>query len=576
MRSVARNPLVWILAAAAGLRLAGLFWGLPASDGWDDDGFAPRNFLTALALTYKQGAYFTYPPLHAIFLALLTLPGIVLALLQAPSLHQADVIAAFTKPGLMTFFAVTARLVNLAMSLGIIWCVGEMARLVAEGALGGPLAAAYGRAAPIRSRTAGLFAAGACALNFGLTYYGQVSNLDVPYLFWSSLALLSFMRAAAQQQTRHLWPAVLCAAASIATKDQAYALFLLSLPVFLLLWLVAAPRVQIRQTLRVLFPAAALGLFLLLLVDGALSNPDGFLRRLHFLAGPASTDYATYSRDGLTALLGDLAAWFAQGYALPASLLALLGLGLQARRAGDRGARAAGLLPALAILSFTLCFNFIALRSDARFLMPQAVLACVYIGIAAAWLISLSGRWLRLAATAAVAVTALLALHHCLAISAAMLQDPRYDAEAWMRRHVHPADVIETYGQNAYLPRFPDGATVLRVGTKPVRARAPLQGVTEIQAPFDAPRRARFIVVNDWWLRHYTEKQSELGGHRMPSRAQSALYRDVPSREYFTALKDGRLDYRLAYAAQPAAGIWPQVHIHESLNETILIFERKS
>ena len=35
--------------------------------------------------------------------------GIVLALLQAPSLQQADVIAEFTKPGLMTFFAVTAR-----------------------------------------------------------------------------------------------------------------------------------------------------------------------------------------------------------------------------------------------------------------------------------------------------------------------------------------------------------------------------------------------------------------------------------------------------------------------------------
>ncbi|HSS14729.1 MAG TPA: hypothetical protein VLL04_12595, partial [Rhizomicrobium sp.] len=59
-------------------------------------------------------------------------------------------------------------------------------------------------------------------------------------------------------------------------------------------------------------------------------------------------------------------------------------------------------------------------------------------------------------------------------------------------------------------------------------------------------------------------------------RVQSALYDDRPAREYFTALKQGRLDYRLAYAAQPAAGIWPQVHIHESLNETILIFERKS
>ena len=51
MRALLRHPLFWILLAAMGLRLAGLFWGLPASDGWDDDGFAPRNFLTALALT---------------------------------------------------------------------------------------------------------------------------------------------------------------------------------------------------------------------------------------------------------------------------------------------------------------------------------------------------------------------------------------------------------------------------------------------------------------------------------------------------------------------------------------------
>src|SRR6185369_698466 len=120
-----RHPLFWILAAAAGLRLAGLFWGLPASDGWDDDGFAPRNFLTALALTYKTGSYFTYPPLHAFLLALLTAPGIVAALLHAPSFHQADVITEFTKPGYMTFFAVVGRLVSLVMSLGIIWSIGE-------------------------------------------------------------------------------------------------------------------------------------------------------------------------------------------------------------------------------------------------------------------------------------------------------------------------------------------------------------------------------------------------------------------------------------------------------------------
>jgi hypothetical protein len=280
--------------------------------------------------------------------------------------------------------------------------------------------------------------------------------------------------------------------------------------------------------------------------------------------------------DGLLALLRDMAAWFGQGYGAPSMLLALLGLILQIRSGADRGSRIAGLLPALVALSFFLCFNFAALRSDTRFLMPPAVLACVYIGIAASWLIVHANHWARLAASMAVVATALLALHQCLAISAAMLQDPRYDAEAWIRAQVRPGDVIETYGQNAYLPRFPQNARVSRIGAKPPKARAPLYGVAEVQEPFVKPRAARFIVVNDWWLRHYTEPQSELGGHRTASRAQAALYNDVSARDYFRALSEGRLAYRLAHVASPTPGIWPQVHIHESLNETILIFERTS
>ncbi|MBW8709009.1 MAG: hypothetical protein JF627_07065, partial [Alphaproteobacteria bacterium] len=106
LRGLSRSPLLWILVAAAGLRLAGLFWGLPASDGWDDDGFAPRNFLTALALTWKSGSYFTYPPLHALLLAVPSLPVAGWALAHAPSLSQHNVITALIQPGPATYFAV--------------------------------------------------------------------------------------------------------------------------------------------------------------------------------------------------------------------------------------------------------------------------------------------------------------------------------------------------------------------------------------------------------------------------------------------------------------------------------------
>jgi 4-amino-4-deoxy-L-arabinose transferase-like glycosyltransferase len=570
-----RSPLFWILLAAAGLRLAGLFWGLPASDGWDDDGFAPRNFLTALALTWKPGSYFTYPPLHALLLAIPALPVAGWALAHAPSLSQHDVIAAITQPATMTYFAVLGRLVNLMMSLGIIWCVGEMARQVAGGALG------ESRTAQSKSR-AGLLAAIACALNFGLTYYGQVSNLDVPYLFWAVLALLWCMRAVVEQEPRRFWWAALFAAAAVATKDQAYALFLLSLPFFLLLWFAvdAWPRAHGRQIARILLPAAAASLFLLLLVDGAVTNPSGFLRRIAFLAGPASQDYAEYLHgpSGWLALLGDMARYFTQGYGLAAVTLAVLGVGVHILRSRG-GARVAGLLPLLAIISFTVCFNFAALRSDDRFLLPQAVLSCVYIGIAAEVLAFPMQNWARLAGRAVLALIALAALHQAVAINAAFLFDPRYDAERWMTTHVAPGDVIETYGQNCFLPRFPKNARVIRVGQGSLKLRNPLPGVTEVREAFIAQRHPRFIVLSLAWARRYLRPAIPLAPGHIYSRLQQGDFINTDAHLFFQNLvkgtPGGTSGYRLVHTARPA-GLWPIVHIHDSLDEPVWIFERAS
>ncbi|HXB52312.1 MAG TPA: hypothetical protein VNU69_06065 [Rhizomicrobium sp.] len=557
MSKLLRAPLFWILLAAAGLRLAGLFWGLPAADGWDDDGFAPRNFLTALALTWKPGAYFTYPPFHALLLALPALPVAGWALAHAPSLSQQDVIAAITQPAYMTYFAVLGRLVSLAMSLGIIWCVGEMARLVA-------------------GARAGLLAAAACALNFGLTYYGQVSNLDVPYLFWACLALVRCMRAVMEEEPRRFWRAALFAAAAVATKDQAYALFLLSLPVFLVLWFAADawPRRNSRRIALTLLSSAAASLFLLLLVDGAITNPSGFLHRVAFLAGPASQDYAAYlhSPSGWLALLGEMGSYFAGGYGLAAITLAVLGVGLHILRSRG-GVRVAGLLPLLAMMSFTVCFNFAALRSDDRFLLPQGVLACVYIGIAAEVLAFPARDRLRLIGRGVLVLVALAALHQAVAINAAMLFDPRYDAERWMAAHVKPGDVIETYGQNCFLPRFPHPARVIRVGQGSLRLRNPLPGVTELRQPFILPRHSRFIVLSLAWADRYLKPVTPLPPGHIYSRLQQLDFINTDARIHFQALLNGQAGYRLVYAARPAS-LWPIVHIHDSLDEPVWIFER--
>jgi 4-amino-4-deoxy-L-arabinose transferase-like glycosyltransferase len=559
MKRLAREPLFWILLAAAGLRLAGLFWGLPASDGWDDDGFTPRNFLTALALTWKPGSFFTYPPLHALLLAVPSLPVAAWALAHAPSLSQHDVIATITSPVYMTVFAVIGRLVNIAMSLGIIWCVGAMARLVA-------------------GARAGLFASAACALSVGLTYYGQVGNLDVPYLFWSMLSLLAAMRVIAGRDMRQLWWAALLAAAAVATKDQAYAVFALSLPAVLLLWFAADvwPRENARKIALTLLPAAAVAIFVLLLLDGAITNPAGFLRRVAFLTGPASQDYAEYLQgpQGWSALLRDMAIYFGRGTHGFVLVLAAVGLGLHLWK--SKGApRIAGLLPALAIVSFIVCFNFAALRSDDRFLLPQAVLACVYIGIAADAL-AFARPARRLAGRFILATLALVALHHVIGVNAAMLMDPRYDAERWMAAHVAPGDTVEIYGQNCFQPRFAPAMTVSRVGQGALNVRNPLPGVTELRQPFGVSRDPRFIVVSAAWARRYLMPQTPLGAGRIYSKIQQADFADADARGWFAGLRDGSRGYRLVHASVYDGAIWPAVHIHESLAETIWIYERVS
>jgi hypothetical protein len=209
-----------------------------------------------------------------------TLPVSLVAALGAKSFAQADLVAAFLDVRVMTAFSLAARLTAMLMSLGIVLALGELAKTLATDA---------GKS---RARSFGMAVAG---IDVSLTYYAQTTNLDVPYLFWASLAMLVFARSVADDRPRGLRAAAGFAACAIATKDQAYALFLLSLPIVTLAW--AARRSDRRELLREAAIAAGIGVALVLVLDGAPFNPSGFAARVRFLLGPASQDFAQYSKD---------------------------------------------------------------------------------------------------------------------------------------------------------------------------------------------------------------------------------------------------------------------------------------
>jgi hypothetical protein len=164
-------------------------------------------------------------------------------------------------------------------------------------------------------------------------------------------------------------------------------------------------------------------------------------------------------------------------------------------------------------------------------------------------------------------------LHQVIAINAAMLFDPRYDAERWMAAHVKPGDVIETYGQNCFLPRFPENARVIRIGQGSLKLRNPLLGVTELREPFIMPRHSRLIVLSMAWARRYLRPATPLAAGHIYSRLQQLDFLNTDARLHFQGLVNGSAGYRLAYAARPSS-LWPIVHIHDSLDEPVWIFER--
>jgi 4-amino-4-deoxy-L-arabinose transferase-like glycosyltransferase len=562
--SFERDRGLWLVVLAAlVVRAIAIGWGLPGSDGWDDDGVAPRDFLVGVVETYSPGDHATYPPVHLILLSLLTAPGWIAALARAPSHAPSDVIHEMIRVPYMTWFSLVARVVSLGMSLGI---VVSIARIAEE----------------VRGKRAGVWAAAACAVNAPLTYYAHTSNLDVPYLFWAVLSILALVRAIARGEPRRLRAAFLFAALAVGTKDQAYALFLLAYPAVIAAW-IAVERPRARAILREVAIAAGLAAALLLVVDGAVTNPSGFRARVRFLLGTASQDHAYYANDwsGRLLVIEDTLRNFTRYYPVAFAPLVVGGVALPAlERDTPRARRLASLLPFLAAVSFTLTFNCTARRTEHRFLLPQMVLVAVYAGTAIEALVSAASRRVR-PWVASVAVAPLFAwgLFGCLAVDASLLGDPRYDAERWLAEHVAPGDVIEVYGNNVYLPRFPAAARVVRVDPGPVDGRSPLPGVTEVQGVYDqAPARApRFIVLSQGWVWRYMLEVAPVNesGGRVMSPVQQELARDGASQAFFPALDRGERGYVKAHVSSYASAIFPPVDIHASTTREIRIFERR-
>jgi hypothetical protein len=561
LRRLWQSPLLMIYVLAVVLRLTGLLWGLPSTDGWDDDAVAPRDFLPGLVQTFTPGEYYTYPPVHLILLAIVSAPIWLFKLATAPSLAPSALVSSFLTARTMTAFSFCARALAIVFACVTIHAITSLAALMVT------------ETARTRVRQwAGFLLLG----NATLTYYGQVGNLDGPYLAWASLALLELARVVAWQRSNRLYRFAVYAALATGTKDQAYAIFLLSVP---LVWLLALPRLAQQDgyaaSLRTLLQTTALAAALLLLVDGAAINPNGFANRVRFLLGSASQDHAYYTKDmaGRIRLLEDLFTVRPSNYyPAPAWLLlpAGLALSLAARRA--RSAHLAiRLLPLLAAGSFTLAFNFAARRTEHRFLLPQAVLCAPYMGIALARLAAWRSSGRKFSAT-----LILFGLVGSIGVDVAMLNDPRYAVEAWLRT-LPTGSRVETYGNNVYLPRIPAHILVQRAGDEPLARRGIVTQFHEVEAPPAAAmsRGAEVLVISEMWTERFYGEGWPMSPGYMTTAWQHANAQTRNTRAFLDALRANQTEYELVLDAHYVDGWFPITSIHASIARTIYVYRRR-
>ena len=461
-----RWPLPVLAAVTAALNLTGIWWGLPNADNdWAIDSVAPLGPLSyAESMLYGKQWWSKYPPLHFSILAIVYAPY-VLFLVVTGGLETGALGYPYglTSPTVsLPLFTLMARTVSAVMGVGtVLVCYRVTHELT-------------------RSRGAGLVAGLVFAGSPLTVYYAHTANLDIPYMFWSSLAMLFLVQIARGAGTRAYVLLGGCVAAAIATKDQAYGLFLLMPALLLAMALRAGGHARITRGRLAAGLAASVAVYAL--AANVIVAPRAWLAHVQFITQEGSQPYIMFPHTlaGYGRLLWETGRLVVLAFDGPLVLLALIGLfwACRSRLPGT------GLLVGAAA-SYVLTFLVPILYVLPRFVLPLVFVLAVFAGGAAAVV------WRQYPGIPRAVVVALVlyAPVSGLLLNATLLRDSRYAAEEWMRYNLPVGSIVGLDGAPSYLPRLPDD-----VRGVPVEVRSE-GAIAEVEP--------EFIVLSEAHYRRY-------------------------------------------------------------------------
>jgi hypothetical protein len=417
--------------------------------------------------SFGDGWYERYPPLHYRLLALAYTPW--LGQVREVELLPLELHATLTRVG---------RVVSLLFWAGLLTAVHACGLML------------------LTSRAA-LIADALVALTLPLVFYAKLANLEVPYLCWWVTSLLFFLRALEGRRGATLPLLAFCAALSVTTKDQAFALYLL-MPIPILARRIQSEKGSFAGRLgralaaRDVWIAMLVGAATFALVHNLAFNTDGFHAHLLTMAAAGSA-FRQLPADvfGHLALLRTTAVDIAFGLGLPAAAAALAGLVL-ALRDDQRGQR---LLPLLVpCMSYQIFFLAVALYCYDRFVLPWTIVLAFFAALMFDSLLARRGL-ARVLGALWLSAALLFGLGRAVSLDVQMQHDGRYAVEDWLAARVRPDDVVGQLAPSLFLPRL-----------KPTGLRAVGPDIPEVEE-----RQPRFVVLNVAYARRAEAGSAERG-----------------------------------------------------------------
>lgn len=565
----------WILIVFVLSQLIAIGWDLPGSYGWENDGIAPRDFFAGIAINLVPGQGHRYPLFHNLVIGILCIPILLPAALFADAWTLPALMDEILTVPVMTGCSLVAKLVGVAMACVSLLVLARIARRTVSAQAG---------------RWAALWAA--TCLSF--SYYGRTSNLDGPYLMWTALAIDRLLTVAELRTRRDYVLFGILAGAAVATKDQAYAGFVLPGLVYLVLLPLRGdrpfgPTPAHYENAAI---ATASGAVSLGLLGGGLLNPSGFVTRFRELTGGASHDWMTYARTptGLLTNLVDLGL-HQEEFLWPWAVVALCWLGAiwVAARKGGQGlqSRTFRLLPLCAGVSSILFFTLVVARCEHRFILPLGFWLSYYGGAGSAWLLSTAanhGAPMLRVSQLTLMLIGLWAAGHSFEVHLTQLGDARHRVSAYLDT-LEEGTVVETYGLLVHLPHFDVSKDapyrLQRVSRRPIAERNPLVGAREIDEPYRkiSERRPDVLVVPEYTAKVHLPQPLRPGMARQAVRKRRQA--DLDARAFFGSVLDDSLDdYEVIFVAKPSLPAWARAlgaqpaRVHESVGRWQWILRR--